>query len=449
MDDVAPMEGRKRPEGAPTERKRAHIFLDLGLLSLLVSPVAFFYYLLFHTQLALPILDDYDAVLAFANAFTHDHGMRSRLIEIVAWQHNEYKLIFEHTVVALMCAITGRVNFINLVLLGNAFVLLIGFVLWLYFRTDQAVPRKRLLVFVPVVFLLFNLQYAETVNWAAGSLQNLPVLAFSLLALWLAARPGRRAFLLSCLCLMLAIASSGNGFFVPLAALPMLVRRRAWGRLNAWGALTLGMIALYLFHYHLTPQQTLTGGVGRLLFPVMFLGGALGDVRVAFPLGACLWGIFLYALWHGYERQQPDCFAAMLFLAITALGVAVTRGESGISAEMASRYRIYSCLFLIFAYQYLMGRLSQSPRWRGRKAAVTMVAIALSAIFAARSDLAGYRFLAHRRADTIQQFDSVQQGRPVPLAEPRMQPFFRHAAMVLRHSVDAGIYYPPQSLQLR
>ena len=260
MDDVAPMEGRKHSEGPVPERKSARISADLALFSLLVIPVAVFHYLLFRTQLALPILDDYDAVLAFANAFARDHGIRSRLIEIVAWQHNEYKLIFEQAVVALMYAVTGCVNFIELLLLGNAFVLLIGCVLWLYFRTDQAVSRKHLVAFVPVVFLLFNLQYAETVNWAAGSLQNLPVLAFGLLALWLAARPGRSACLLSCLCLMLAIASSGNGFFVPVAALPVLIRRRAWGQMSVWGALTLGMVALYVFHYRLAPTADVDSG---------------------------------------------------------------------------------------------------------------------------------------------------------------------------------------------
>jgi hypothetical protein len=49
---------------------------------------------------------------------------------IAAAQHNEYKLILEHAVVAVELILTHRVNFSFLAVAGNLLLLPIGYVLW-------------------------------------------------------------------------------------------------------------------------------------------------------------------------------------------------------------------------------------------------------------------------------------------------------------------------------
>jgi hypothetical protein len=72
------------------------------------------------------------------------------------------------------------------------------------------------------------------------------------------------------------------------------------------------------------------------------------------------------------------------------------------------------------------------------------VALAAAILFAARSDVVGYRLLTERRVEAIHAFYAMQHGMPVQ-AEPRMQSFFPHAAVVLEQSLKTGTYCPPHN----
>ena len=152
--------------------------------------------------------DDYGALLDFSNNLVAREGWASKSSYFATAQHNEYKLFFERAVAWCELALTGRLSFLFLCALGNAFVLLIAAVLWKMFL-PQCDLKRRLWLFVPVSCLLFNLHYAGTLNWSMAALANLPVIAFSLAAIYLLTR-GAVGFALPCM--MLAIASLANGF---------------------------------------------------------------------------------------------------------------------------------------------------------------------------------------------------------------------------------------------
>ena len=59
--------------------------------------------------------------------------------------------------------------------------------------------NRRLLEFLPISFLFFSLTYWENLNWTTTALVNIPVIFFSLLAIYLLL-PGGRSNRLELVC---------------------------------------------------------------------------------------------------------------------------------------------------------------------------------------------------------------------------------------------------------
>ena len=155
--------------------------ISISGIVLIAIPVMAFYAILFRNVLNVPFLDDYQAILGLAN---HAAGLSpwNQLSYLLTAQHNEYKLVFEHGIVWTEFLILKRIDFRILCVIGDLSVVLIGIALWRMFLPSRDFAARAML-FVPVAWLLFQLQYVETLNWAMTSLQNLPVVAFSLLVI--------------------------------------------------------------------------------------------------------------------------------------------------------------------------------------------------------------------------------------------------------------------------
>ena len=195
-----------------------------------------FYVLLFRESQNFPQADDYGAVLHYLNGFVTTQGAHARLVYFFSAQHFQYKVLFEQALFLADLRLTGQVDFALLQRCGDLFVLLTAIVLWLLFRPTRTTLPSRLLLFAPVVFLVFAPGYEETLDWTMGALQNLPVIFFSFLCLYLLRFERRWAFVVACLSLICAIASSGNGFFLAIVAFAYLLQqkqpaRAAGGRL--------------------------------------------------------------------------------------------------------------------------------------------------------------------------------------------------------------------------
>jgi hypothetical protein len=147
-------------------------------------PPILFYAILFHKAMNVPLEDDYEALLDFLNQMAELRSVSAKASYFLAVQFNEYKLFFGHGLVWLQFALFGRIDIRLLCALGNGFVLLLAILLWKMFLPNREDFAYRMAFFVPVSWLLFQLQYVETLNWAMPSLANLPVLVFSLGAIF-------------------------------------------------------------------------------------------------------------------------------------------------------------------------------------------------------------------------------------------------------------------------
>src|ERR1700721_1745749 len=249
----------------------------LALLAVLLPALAG-YAILYRQALPVPYQDDYAVILSFATGYDQLPSWKAKVFEIATAQTNEYKLSFTHFIVASDLELTHHLDFGFLTGLGNLFLLPIGYLLWLTYQEDEKGLGQRLLAFLPISLLFFSLTYWENLNWTTTGLANIPVIFFSLLAIYLLlprkmTEPARARLLLACLAAALAAFSSANGFLLGPVGLLILLARRSYARSLVWCSSFRVPLAAYLYHYtRLVHPADIGSYFTRPLFFLSFLG---------------------------------------------------------------------------------------------------------------------------------------------------------------------------------
>ena len=431
--------------------------LRVLLRSLALLPVCLVSLILFREALGLPILDDYNAILGFSLRWCAQPSLSGKLLLLISAQDNEYKLLFEHTLTALQLATLHHLNLTFLLTVGNLFLLPTAFVCWNCCFPAVTDRTTRLALCIPVSFLLFQLNYAETLDWSMASLQNLTVIAFSLLSIYLLASPTRGAFPLACISAAAACASSANGFLLAPVGLLMLLPRPRFPRITAWIATVSVALALYLYHYQRPPKVGSGSLLLKPLYLLSFTGSAFENMHgrpirhLAIIAGLLFCLAFAHACVTGYRRDNPVVFFSLLWILLTAALVAGVRTELGVPQSLSVRYKIYCDLLLVFTYAYAAHRTAQStlnpPGKRRLYAAATIAAV----LFSLSSDILGYKFLARRRQQILTGMAQylADPSRATPIINPNdpastaISPEQEAARQTLSHALELGIYRLP------
>ncbi len=446
---------------APTPRP-ARLAAALVLLPLLP-----FYAILLRYGVNIPLEDDYDAILNFLDRLHQLHPGLPRLVYVLTAQHNEYKLVFLHGLVWLQASALHHIDFRLTCFLGNITVVFIGLLLWKMFLPTEPDLRRRLLLYLPVSLLLFQLNYVGTLDWAMTSLQHLPGMLFSLAALYFLVQKTPTSYTAALLALVLAIAASGNGFFlVPIGLLALLLDRR-YLRAAGWLAASAVCIAGYAYRYVTPPPpgvsaQNAARHVSLLtsvlhvkpLYFLAFVGSAAAYPRfLSYFLGLALLACFVWALRLGYFRANPLVCYCVLFLLITAAGVTVLRSSLDFKTFMSSRYRIHCDLMLIFVWFFYVERFLQHHVASLRHNRVFVSVLSLCCLFAVLQDAYGF-YVVHKRAAIANEgmalYEHPQPGQPagpvLPLPDepPARQAWESNAHRILDRSIQQGTYLPPQ-----
>lgn len=448
----------------PHDRRRATpLSLAFPLLFVLFPPVLF-YTLLFRNVSNIPFYDDYYALLDFLNQLVPLHGIAAKLSCFLASQHNEYKLFLLHAVAWLQIALFGHLDFRIDSAIGNGFILLLAILLWKTFLPNQKDLAARLTLFIPISWLLFQFQNWENLNWAASGLQHLAVLPFSLGAIYLLLRGGRIAFIVASLSLILAIGSDGNGLLMIPIGVAILGVAHHYRRLAAWLLVSAACIAAYAYGYTMRPPQ-----IGfaipvvahpHLLAPayaIAFMGSAASFPFFvgSFVLGLLLVVFFIWLARRGYIRKNPFVSWSVLFLLLTAAGVAALRSRYGVEQAVVSRYTIYSALLLIFAWFALAEEFLQHRPASLFKNDILLCAVLVSIPYSLAMDFLGWIQLERRDHALVKAMDAYehptssesQEGPSPPLlnraSDPLTEQFNRQVRPILAESLKLGIYRPP------
>lgn len=421
-------------------------------LCLCALPLVVLYALLERQSLSVPIYDDYSAILAFGLRFHHIQSVSHKLAYVATAQQNEYKLIFEHTIVAIDIATTGSIHFGFLILLGNSLVLAIIWVLWknaFVYGTEH-----QILLFAPVCFFIAQLNYAENLDWAMCGLQTFPVLLFSLASIHFLAR--KQVVAASCYA-SLAIFSSANGFFVVPIGLAIFICARNWRGLMTWLGVTALSTAVYVYGYTPHRYPSISAGlVPRVLFLASFAGAAVENMHHRpIPYGAVALGIgilllFVHASWNRLWDTNPFLFYMALWCLMSGVAVEYGRMWAGFTASLIPRYKVYSDLLLAFSYLYLIitaQRLKISSSWTTR---LFLIALATSIVVASLGDYLGYGFLVRRRSLVQEGLSRYQMERTFHLpaikgeafggAEPELD------KQILDQAINDGLFQLPVGL---
>ena len=451
---------RKSSQMPPASRTKTFI----AALSITL-PAILFYTILFRNVLDLPILDDYGAVLNFLNQITPLKNTSAMVSYFLASQHGEYKLFFTHGIAWLLFDLCGHIDFRILSAIGNGFVFLLAILLWKMFLPAHKDLSARLTFFIPVSWLLFQLQYWETLDWAMASLANLPVIVFSLGAIYLLVKGTSWAFCGAMASLSLAVASLGNGMIVIPIGVMILVLTRRYSRVASWLFVSAGCIAAYSYHYstvvsaHTDAHRSVFLTILRMnpAYVVAFIGSAASVPfkPCSFVFGILICSFFVYLARRGYIRKNPLVSYCVLFLLLTAIGVAGIRSDFGVEQAVASRYTIYSALLLIFAWFAIVEEFLQHRPADLLRNDTLLCAVVAAVLFSLWGDLGGWlqielrnRYLVQAMAVYENPTLSSSTDGPAP---PIMLPLDRtisdslnlRARAVLIQSMKLGMYRPP------
>jgi hypothetical protein len=441
---------------------RAH--LSAAAAAVVIPPILF-YAILFRNALNLPIIDDYDTVLGFLIHLNQLTSPTARVAYFFATQSGEFKLLLVQAVSWFQFYLCGSIDFRLLTAVGNGFVLLLGILLWNLFLPGRKNLARRLILFIPISWLIFQLQYCETLNFATPGLQHLAVLPLALGALYLLVRGERWAFLTALLCLILAVSADGNGMVVIPVGLLVLVRRRRYARIAVWLAVSASCIAAYAYRYDAMHPAA---EAGHSIFYVIlhfrpdyvigFIGGAAGfpfhSGAACVALGSVLSAFYVWMAWRGYFQSNPAVGHCLLFLLITAVGVAGLRSDFGV-ANLPSRYTIYSALFLSFAWIAVVEEFLYDSHAPLRNNGVFQIAISVAILFSLFMDVYGAIYIVERRRGLVKAMAEFERATPGdPAASPippnvfirsaaDTEDFKQRARAKLLESMRLGIYRPP------
>jgi hypothetical protein len=408
---------------------------------------------LYRQILPFPYGDDYDAILAFAVDYVQLPDARTKAVAIATKPHNEYKLGFEHAIVAAELELTHHLNFTFLITLGNLFLLPIGYLLWLTYRNDECGPDRALLDFLPISLCFFSLTYWENLNWAMTGLQNTPVILFSLLAIYFVVSGDRTRLLLGCLAAGLAAFTSANGFLLAPVGLLILLPRRAYAACLVWCAGFALPLTAYLYHH--SPSTYVMHRLFYITRPLFFLGflGAVVPYPRAQPLlGLMVLAVVFLAIRSRFDRINPTGFYFTVWLVATACVVAWVRGAT--TFRIASRYSLYSSLLLVFCYafllQYLPSRTSALNRRR-----FYWIALVLAGVSCLSADLRASRKLGERDRLVLSGIElyrarpDVNTSTAGPGGDDTAPGEKAHERDMLTRAIQRQIYALPPTQQIR
>lgn len=430
---------------------------------LMTAPALVFYVLLWKTAFRFPLADDYDVILKFVNVVSQSTSLSSKFLCAITVEHNGYKLMLDSFITLTQYSIFGQIYFLPLVALGDSFALLIFLVMCSMSKVTPGDFSRRLLLLVPVAFLVFQLQYASALNFASCSLQQLTVIFFSFLSILLLSRSSRLSVAGACLALLLAVASSPNGFIAAVLGFVLLAQMRRWRHLPAWICTALVIAAVYAFRYHRPVSEPLSSGATggpthfNIVYALSFLGSSAArylSVAPSLALGILLCLLFAVATFRRYFIRNPAIFFCMAFIILNSIAISGLRSDLGLAQSLASRYRTYSNFLLAFSYMFIIEDLLPSVKSISARRAFLATAAIVSMGFCALSDIAGARFLEGKKENVstlfAAQWNSRSSGVPVAkqLANPALARqldagVFDVDLPVLQESLRLGVYTPP------
>lgn len=383
--------------------------------------------------------DDY-ALLGFLLDWTDPTVAWGQKLQRLVDPHNYHRIVYDRLVTLATYYLSGRMNILVMIALGNAALLGIGWRFWTLFR-QLGLPDW---YFIPVPYWLLSLQSHENMFWGMAALQNFTVIWLIIEALHRLIRRDRviGPLLLS----VAALFTSGNGLLA--AGIGSLIVSWQWRwRTDGWVWMVgiAGALVLFFWNYPPAPPAgTLLEAPAKLL---MVLGASLTN-QVRFGV-ATAGGVIIIIAWAialvvGYRNRrrllanprQTDTLAELLAIGAVVLATAAILSISRPPDELLrDRYRIYS--HVAFSLSYLLGLLLLNNR-RFRPTLAGLASFVAVAMYVVSAYEKIPEILSLRQIRQLDAFNVSYHGTTLP------PPYYAESnRKVLKQTYARGVYQYP------
>jgi hypothetical protein len=161
--------------------------------------------------------------------------------------------------------------------------------------------------------------------------------------------------------------------------------------------------------------------------------------------------IFVLLARRGYARRNPAIACCVLFILLTALGVAGLRSDFGMGSSLTPRYIIYGALLLIFVWTALAEEFLQRRKGALLNSGPYLIAVLASAFFGLCMDEIGYLNLARRNHELVTAMASFEYSLasgsgegPLPALNVDEGWDNQQMRVILNESIRLGVYVPPK-----
>ncbi|WP_291196233.1 hypothetical protein [Dyadobacter sp.] len=362
-------------------------------IGLVVLPVLYFFILLDAHVVNIPYTDDFNLLetvqkLRNSGSFT---GMLKALFE----QVNQHRFGFERIVMLIMFALTGSVNIKTQIIIGDLFMLGIGYLLYLGLKKE----RISWYWFIPVPYILFNLVYFENAYWGIAALQNTPLIFFAMLTVHGLAREDEKGFRVGLIAALLTTFTSGSGLLAWIVGMIILTFQKRFKSLLWW---LVASVVVLLFYFFFDYQFVSSPGEKvwnhpffNAIFVMAFWGNALyldvrhplvpvfhKDMIACVVLGAGI--ALIFAIWalRTLLARKPvwsDWFllGTMMFIMGTGAMFVISRPINNYvmygGTVFSRRYMIFGIVLVAACYICVVIALKNFKSWKKLAAIVAMV----------------------------------------------------------------------------
>ena len=375
---------------------------------LIFLPVGLYFYFLSEYAINIPKWDDH-ALKAFIVEFQSANGLIQKL-QTFFKQHNEHRIAFDRFFTLIVFWIHGSIEYRWLMWIGN--FTLLG-ILFIFFKIFQK-QKISIAYFVPIPFILFQLQLWENTFWGMAAMQNFGVVFFILTLIYLISSEKRSHFYIALFVAFLATYTSGNGITIFPVCIVLLVLQRRFKDVFIFSSVSIILVFLYFYQYKFPENNPSMDGIGINKIAsgfFMFLGSVFDLIpnasqsqKITIGLGFILFItgsiIAIYLIFNSklFKKQRnlnhTELFilGTIMFLIGTAIVVTYTRISYGESSLLTSRYKIYSILLLITIYLAIISKINLvNDKWLAFTLIFMAVCFNLIANFTHFKDVVNFR----------------------------------------------------------
>ncbi|MGI9295247.1 MAG: hypothetical protein ACR2PS_14810 [Pseudomonadales bacterium] len=410
-------------------------WLPVLLALLAVSLYARF---LFQNAVNVPYHDDILDVLKVIIDVSGSANLGS-VVDAFFTQHNDHRTLASRLIYYVSYQIQGKIDFRNLTFVANLALPILA----LLFFTQIKNTQNRWLIFLPVVFMLFQLRTYGITEWAMAAFAFLYVYVYGIAALFCLHTPTKWRLFAAVVFAFMSTYSIASGQVVWLIGLLCLLhqsyvlKRISYVYSLCWAAIAALVLVVYRTGLE-TPNTLLALIKFALATPLkhaQYFLGMLGNavsfeaLYVAQFVGALLLSILLWQTIiryrDGYSRIEYVCWFVVFSAATVALG---RTPYSEVQYSQTSRYSVASILLVVCVW------LMITHRYRIRRAYLLIAGVATASACAA-----SYWFYTPK-------FDVLMEERVTEFNRGNYhvygQPPARTNALVA-DAITKGIYHPP------